>query len=513
MFRKHAAEELDAAAQERFIARVHSLPVVTSAVNRVTALYTGTKEHNRLFRFTLQTAESGLNLVVSTTKPVVAKLEKPIEHLNTLACQQLDRLQRDYPIITKPTDEVLKTTSDKCTAVVKPLTDQVKPLTERVGSVKEYSINKVTSVKNTTVDTVGGVKTYGMNKLNDAKTYGMEKMTKVTDLGSQQMTRVWQHPAGQVAHAKMCTALDLAHDFVDKHLPETEQGNQDGQDKLQEAPLSVWTKSMDLGRKVRVRMYGRISRRMTAVKESSLDAASSAYSIPSGLATRARTRYDGARVKVIWVWQEINKSPEEVLDSENENVYQNRTYERRLIATTRHVTQRLKSGLASVDWSNLYVTSLFTGLLQRATDMTHHLRQRLTTSQSEGDATEGSGVRKSAVDFLTKSAASLNNFTSSWISSVKDVQPTESLQMLTRSVRNGLESVADAAASNNVLNSVKKFLPSSSEPAGGEPLPDASWLRRSDEQFSSTADSLNDALPDDRHDLSSENSSNGDRYD
>jgi len=62
---------------EWFLSRVFELPVVNSAVEQLTAVYSGVKEHNRVFRFTLDTAEGGMHMVYQTASPVLSKFDKP----------------------------------------------------------------------------------------------------------------------------------------------------------------------------------------------------------------------------------------------------------------------------------------------------------------------------------------------------------------------------------------------------------------------------------------------------
>jgi len=67
---------------EWFLSRVYELPVVNSAVEQLTALYSGVKQHNRVFRFTLDTAEGGMHMVYQTAGPVLSKFDKPSKMLD-----------------------------------------------------------------------------------------------------------------------------------------------------------------------------------------------------------------------------------------------------------------------------------------------------------------------------------------------------------------------------------------------------------------------------------------------
>jgi len=62
---------------DNFLERLQDLPFVKDSVVKVGALYAGTKQYNFLLRITLETAESGVGVFASTTKPLLNAFEKP----------------------------------------------------------------------------------------------------------------------------------------------------------------------------------------------------------------------------------------------------------------------------------------------------------------------------------------------------------------------------------------------------------------------------------------------------
>jgi len=83
MYRQHLHDKH--VEDEWFVSRMCELPVVNSAVEQLTALYSGVKQHNRLFRFTLDTAEGGMRTVFQTAQPVLSKFDKPSKIVDILA--------------------------------------------------------------------------------------------------------------------------------------------------------------------------------------------------------------------------------------------------------------------------------------------------------------------------------------------------------------------------------------------------------------------------------------------
>ncbi len=61
----------------QFVARVTNLPIVSSALGQLVAIYQQSKQGNKLVRVTLETAESGVKVAANTAKPIIDKLEGP----------------------------------------------------------------------------------------------------------------------------------------------------------------------------------------------------------------------------------------------------------------------------------------------------------------------------------------------------------------------------------------------------------------------------------------------------
>jgi len=74
MYRHHLHE--NQVEGEWFVSRMCEVPVVNSAFEQLTALYTGVKQHNRVFHYTLDTAEGGMQMVYQTAQPVLSKFDK-----------------------------------------------------------------------------------------------------------------------------------------------------------------------------------------------------------------------------------------------------------------------------------------------------------------------------------------------------------------------------------------------------------------------------------------------------
>jgi len=522
MYRQKVAEVDEV--PEQFIEKLHNLPVVSSAVGRLGALYTGTKEHNRLFRFTLQTAESGLGLVISTAKPVIAKFEKPIGQLNDIACVQLNKLEHDYPIITKPTEEVLKATSETCCSAVKPITDRVESakgygigkvsdvknytygkidsvkggvkdkidgvkgytcdkvggvkdkidgvkgytygkvggVKDKIDGVKVYAYDKVGGAKDYTFGKIHGVKTYSAEKLMDiknysadrfksareystdkltsareystdkfksAREYSAERVSKAQQLGAQRMNEMMEHSTRSMLSTRLRSAFDVANNYVDFYLPEEADSTQreplsdmtDEERKIQQE-RTLFVRSLELAEKLRRRMYARLRKQLQVIREKgeSLKSGDQVITAPSKLIpadVRAYvwSSYDAVRSRVVFVWTEINKEEEEEeKEIEGRSVtpstqpdFNNRTMERRLIATGRHVNHRVRQGLSTIH--DNYMPAFILQFVHHAQTLTHAFLYKTAKSQLEtkaADETELSENKLSKEDEDNSSASS-----------------------------------------------------------------------------------------------------------
>ena len=96
-------EQQGAPLESQFVSRVGQLPIINSTMEHLLNIYQSTKESNTIIKKTLETAETGVKTVVTTTLPLVAT---PVNKLDELACGQLDKLEQKYPIISKPTEQV-----------------------------------------------------------------------------------------------------------------------------------------------------------------------------------------------------------------------------------------------------------------------------------------------------------------------------------------------------------------------------------------------------------------------
>ncbi|KAH3801102.1 hypothetical protein DPMN_154747 [Dreissena polymorpha] len=304
---------------EQFITRLASLPVVSSGIAQVYSAYQKTKDYNGLLRSTCNMAETGLQTMVSSTMPYVEKYKPQLDMVNSFACQKLSMMEEQYPIITRPTDELIKEGMDKCASLVKPVTD-------RVSSV----VGKGQETIEATKGRVGAVKEYGVMTL----------------------TRTLDTPLAKYAMEKVNEALTVSEDYVEKYLP---AGDDEAQDKGAVVDeVSALTRVSSLSSKLRQRMYKRAMRDLSGLQMRSkeqleklnftVDLIQYAKSSATEVKDTLEEKYEVAQRKMADYWEQINEEGEE----EEEEGEKPMTLEGRTLMVARRVTRQMKTGFATV---------------------------------------------------------------------------------------------------------------------------------------------------------------------
>ncbi|XP_071844210.1 perilipin-3-like isoform X2 [Apostichopus japonicus] len=139
------------------ISRFTNLPIVTSALTSVSDAYQWTKDSNALIGYSLGMAEKSVALAAYTAQPVVSALERPLSAVNSMANQQLDMLEEKVPILTEPSDEVVKTLKESAWTAVEHSkvagTQKMNQLMDtRVGQVVASTVDAALQLSDMAVD-------------------------------------------------------------------------------------------------------------------------------------------------------------------------------------------------------------------------------------------------------------------------------------------------------------------------------------------------------------------------
>lgn len=74
--------------------------------------------------------------MINSKKEKNLVLPLPVQKVNAFACEKLMLMEEQYPIITRPTDELWKEGKEKCSFAIEPVTNSVNMVRNRYSNIK-----------------------------------------------------------------------------------------------------------------------------------------------------------------------------------------------------------------------------------------------------------------------------------------------------------------------------------------------------------------------------------------
>lgn len=159
--------------QDGFVSRVTSLPTVEAALGMAVNSYNKLKEASPApLKSVIEVGEKTTQMALATSQPIINKLQGPIQFVDQLACQGLDRVEERVPAVKEAPEKIL-------------------------SDVKEFGTSKVSAVRDSVVD------------------YGNQKLTQF-GLGAVAPERFGEYREQLVGYAAV--ALAAAEGALDSHL-------------------------------------------------------------------------------------------------------------------------------------------------------------------------------------------------------------------------------------------------------------------------------------------------------
>ncbi|PVD19334.1 hypothetical protein C0Q70_19821 [Pomacea canaliculata] len=202
--------------QEQLFHKLGELPIVNDTCHQVLDIYERTKGHNFLFRTTFGLAEATARVIAGKTLPIITNHCQPqLQKVNNVACDTLDALEEKYPIITRPTDEVLREGKEKYDKTLGPyLNPVIRPAVAAVNvgvSAVNMSTSAASAVVNSGKQSVGAVAKLGTDTVSGIYTFGKNRVTKAVDYGLQT-------PYGEFLLGQLDASLSLSEKMLDSSL-------------------------------------------------------------------------------------------------------------------------------------------------------------------------------------------------------------------------------------------------------------------------------------------------------
>lgn len=109
-----------------FVSRVTALPTVGAALDMAVNSYNKLKEVSPgPIKSFMEVGEATTQVALSTTKPIIDKLHGPIQFVDSLACQGLDRVEERVPAVKETPEKILADVKDFSTAKVMGVRDSM----------------------------------------------------------------------------------------------------------------------------------------------------------------------------------------------------------------------------------------------------------------------------------------------------------------------------------------------------------------------------------------------------
>ncbi|ORY06572.1 hypothetical protein K493DRAFT_310515 [Basidiobolus meristosporus CBS 931.73] len=89
------------------VSRIYEIPIVQDGVNAVKSYVD--QSNSRAVHLVADTANTAFTTAVQVVKPIQNYFQSQIQQLDNLGCQSLDFLESKFPLIKKPTNEVIET--------------------------------------------------------------------------------------------------------------------------------------------------------------------------------------------------------------------------------------------------------------------------------------------------------------------------------------------------------------------------------------------------------------------
>ncbi|CAH1788113.1 unnamed protein product [Owenia fusiformis] len=308
---------------EQFLTRMSTYPMVSSALGQLTNAYEATKNSNNLVKSTLEMAENGVKGVAQHTAPIVDKLQPQVSKLNSIGVNSLERLEKTFPVVKAPTDEVLSNTKQIYDSTLKPTVDYVAaPVTysvEKVQNLTGYSTEKMQDVKEYSNQKVKEIKQLTNEAIQGTKQYSSETMTDVTAYTTKKVTDALNTPYGKTVLTGVDSFLETAETYVEKYLPESKIDDNNETCKMEVVPSkqtsNQLTRAASLTGKVRQRMFSKAMSDLVNLQTRSKETLNR-LNFTVDLIQYAQTNLDSAKDKAAYYWEEISKVEETMSEQE-----------------------------------------------------------------------------------------------------------------------------------------------------------------------------------------------------
>ncbi|XP_075443773.1 perilipin-2-like [Ascaphus truei] len=146
--------------QQNVVARLVNLPLVSSTYNMVSSAYVNTKDNHPYLMSVCDVAEKSVKTITSvaitSTIPIIQKLEPQIAIANNYACMGLDKIEEKMPILYQPTDKIVSNASDAVAGAKDAVMHSITGVVDKTKGAVHGSVEITKAVVNGGINTVLG---------------------------------------------------------------------------------------------------------------------------------------------------------------------------------------------------------------------------------------------------------------------------------------------------------------------------------------------------------------------
>ncbi|KAG0031106.1 hypothetical protein BGZ81_001773 [Podila clonocystis] len=315
-----------------FIARVTALPLIHDSVST----FTSYAEANKYSKYALDTAGSAVATASKYTEGYQSRLQPHISKVDQMATKSLDLLENTFPIVTKPTAEIVaevkkpivyveESSKNAYTQIQSTIdthvTVPVKSVTSNIASTASSTANSIASSAASTRDNITTRATSTANNLTLAAT------STASSIASQVNTRA----------VPLVNGLET---IVNHYLP---QSSDSESEETTAGEANQATRIIDLSRSVTRRVSRRVSVSVSPVTQSAQDLRRAAES--NAVVIRSKESIHSLNVRLTALLETLRVHAKELQENVQEVPGK---------ASTR-VTELSSSVLAEIDSLSLYL--------------------------------------------------------------------------------------------------------------------------------------------------------------
>ncbi|KAF8951176.1 hypothetical protein BGZ46_004127 [Entomortierella lignicola] len=238
-----------------FISRVTSIPLVKDSVSTLHSY----ANDNKYSRYALDKAGSTLESVNKYTEGYQSRLQPHIAKVDQLATKSLDILEVNFPIVTKPTSEIVN-------QVTKPVVYVGETSKNAYSQIQSTLDTRVAAPVRSVTSSIASTASQTANKVTSAAVSTRDQITSTAVSTRDQLTTAATSTATNIATQVNTHAVPFVDGFetiVNRILP----ANADNE-KTADGQTNQATRVVDIGRSVSLRVSNRVGVAVAPVTKS-----------------------------------------------------------------------------------------------------------------------------------------------------------------------------------------------------------------------------------------------------